>query len=267
MRSKLLLVVAFIAIGIGVAGVFWSQEEPAPQPVKVEEEPVEEEVLVKAYVINGTSVAKGQSVHRSDFKVITLTESQANERGLVEDELFEFANGSVYLNDMKENQLVFFSDIIQPTDSEYVNLVINKKYVPYPIKVSPTSIIGGVINPGSYVDVLALTGAEKRIGELSSNKREKVSLSPILTNVKVLKVEVSQSESPYESEMISRNYLVLELDRKQVAILKVAENVSQIEIHKSVGDYPVTELTADAGDVLPNFKAIKEMRAEKVAIN
>lgn len=61
--------------------------------------------------------------------------------------------------------------------------------------------------------------------------------------------------------------LILELTRKQVATLTVAKRISEIEVHKSIGEYQKADLHADAGDVLSNFKSVVEYRAESVTIN
>ncbi|OLQ86344.1 Flp pilus assembly protein CpaB [Vibrio panuliri] len=265
MRSKIILLVAVIAIAGGLFGVFFSNTEPSVADMP-QEVAAEKAVYYKSFVLAKERVSKGQVIHNSDFKIVKLSESEANAVGLDDDEVFEYAPGSIYMHDMQQGQTVYFRDIVQPSDSEYVNLIIDKNHVPFPIKVSPTSIVGGVINPGSNVDILALTGDGKADNEFGATRKENISISPVLVNVKVLKVEVKQVESPYSNNMLDESYLILELNRKQVAILTIAQTISTIEVHKSVGNYPLTELQANAGDVLPDFKAIKELRANKVAV-
>lgn len=264
MQSRILLVVALIAISVGLFGIFLSQKSESEAPV-AKKEVVEK--FVKIYVIAKANVEKGQVVQKSDFKILKLTEKQANDKGFDKDSLISFEQGSVYRNRMRRDDSVYSDSISQPNDSDYIDLILEENHIPYPIEVSPLSIVGGVINPGSYVDVLALAGVKGSQRDLVKSKREQVSISPILLNIKVLKANLKRGDSVKKSKIEEESFLILELDRQQVAILKVAENISKIEIHKSLGNYPASKLNADAGDVLPDFKAIKELRASKVAIN
>ncbi|WP_434999425.1 Flp pilus assembly protein CpaB [Vibrio scophthalmi] len=264
MRSKILMLIAFVAIAVGVFGLFFSKSEPIPTVKVTEEAP---EIFFKSYVLAKNGVAKGDEVKRSDFKIVKLSEREANNKGFNKNTLFEFEPGSVYKTDLSSGQNVFSTDVIQPSQSNYIEFILAKDHVPYPIEVSPSAIVGGVINIGSYVDILALTGHQNPDPESEKQKKKQVSINPVLTNVKVLKISVENIDTGFGQGEIEQNYLILELDRKQVAVLTIAKNISAIEVHKSIGNYSLTELEANAGDVLPDFKAIKELRAEKIIVN
>ncbi len=95
---------------------------------------------------------------------------------------------------------------------------------------------------------------------------QSVSISPVLIAVKVLKVEQDITPATKNSSEKKNTSLILELTRKQVAKLAIAKNIAQIEVHKSLGVKQAEQLHADAGDVLPDYRAIKEYRAGKVSI-
>ncbi|EGU38677.1 Flp pilus assembly protein CpaB [Vibrio scophthalmi] len=264
MRSKILMLIALVAIAAGIFGLLLSKSEPTPEIKVAEQIP---EIFFKSYVLANGNVTKGGQVNRADFKIVKLSENEANQKGFDQDALFDFEHGSIYRTDLTEGQTVFASDVVQPSQPNYIELTLAKDHVPYPIEVSPSAIVGGVINIGSYVDILALTGHQNPDPESEKQKKKQVSINPVLTNVKVLKISVENIDSGFGQGEIEQNYLILELDRKQVAVLTIAKNISAIEVHKSIGNYSLTELEANAGDVLPDFKAIKELRAEQIVVN
>ncbi|RJX68446.1 Flp pilus assembly protein CpaB [Vibrio sinensis] len=264
MRSKLFIFIAIMAIGAGLFGVFFQNKTLPTIENKITEAP---QVFYKIYRISQPKVTQGQVVKMSDFEIVSLQEVEANKLGINSDALFEYEPGSVYRNDMLQDQTVYPSNLIPPSSPEYIDLIISKNNVPYPVKVSPDSIVGGIISAGTHVDVLALTGVGGFDSELSERKKQTISLTAVLTNIKVLKVEKREIKSGSANKNQLENYLILELDRKQVAVLTIAKKISQIEIHKSIGNYKPSEIQADSGDVLPDFKAIKELRAANIVVN
>ncbi len=264
MRSKIIMAVAIVAIVAGLFGLFFPKQNA--QPVVAESQELAP-VFFKAYVLSPEGVKQGDQVKRSDFKIIKMAEEEANALGYDADMLFDFEAGSVYANNIEQGEHVFIENLVQPSQAKYIDFIIKPDHVPFAIEVSPSSIVGGVISSGSYIDILALTGQDSASNELGNYGREQVSINPVLTHIKVLKVEQPKTELALNSEQIEPSYLILELNRKQVAVLTVAKTISKIEVHKTIGHYPIHQLQADAGDVLPDFKAIKELRAEKIAVN
>ncbi|MFA0412219.1 Flp pilus assembly protein CpaB [Vibrio renipiscarius] len=266
MRSKLFIFIAMMAIGVGVFGLLSPNESTAVvAEVKTVEKPA---VLYKIYRIAKSQVKKGQVVNPSDLEIVTISESEAHSLGFDDDALFDYESGSVYKRDFFKGDIFNLSYIAEPSSPEYIDTVISKNNVPYPVKVSLDSIIGGVISSGDNIDILALTGDFAINSELSPQNKEQISLTPILTNIRVLKVEqdapfISRSGNSEQME----NYLIVELDRKQVALLTIAKKIAQIEVHKSIGNYLPNEIQANSGDVLPDFKAIKELRASEIVVN
>lgn len=264
MRSKIIMAVAIVAIVAGLFGLFFPKQNVQPVAATPEEKAP---VFFKTYVLAQDTVKKGQQVKRTDFSIVKISEEEANSFGFDSDMLFEFESGSVYARDIGQGEHIFVDNLVQPSQDNYIDFIIKPDHVPFAIEVSPSSIVGGVIGNGSYIDILALTGQDSSSNELGNFRREQVSINPVLTHIKVLKVEQPKAELALNNDQIKPSYLILELNRKQVAVLTVAKTISKIEVHKAVGHYSVNELQANAGDVLPDFKAIKELRAEKIAVN
>lgn len=265
MRTKLILGVAFIAIIFGLYGL-------SGNLTRTEEAVSERIEPVKYYSV--WQVKEGASstqvVKVEQLQAVQLSEQEAALKGIAEDMTFEFPVGAIYRADMRPGAILHRSDIVDPNSAEYLDLILADGYVPYPLKVSPDSVVGGVIRPGSIIDILALTTpstvASIEVGSSSIARGKSITISPVLMGIKVLRVNQSEINELSEDEVELETHLILELDRKQVSILSVARQIATLEVHKSLGSYRPAELSADAGDVLPGFKSVIEYRADTVTI-
>lgn len=259
---KLIIPVAAIAIGTGLYGL---SQKAVPQPVT---EVIAPENKIRVWRIK-RDLSPGEEVSRSDFKSELLNENEANEIGVIEDISLDFIRHMVAGYALQPNQIVRQSDFVSPDDDNYINLIIGKGKVPYAIKVSAESIVGGLIRHGTLVDIIALSSATQNLASSDSVAGfESVSISPVLMAVKVIKVQQEKNFMGAERGL-SKNgdvNLIIELSRKQLARLLVAKKIAQLEVYKSVGREQAELLKANSGDVLPTYKAIKEYRASDTDI-
>ncbi len=266
MNPRIIIFIAIIAIGAGVYGLL-GQSKPAPEPV-AKQQVVEEKI--KVYLVS-SEINKGEQIERAKVKIDWLTKSQANAKGIDKDMVLAFDSILLARKDLPAGEILYPEFTIGPNDTNYVDFVTQEGHIPFPIEVEPNSVIGGVIHTNSVVDILALTTKGQNLAtssELSSNTFTGVNLTPILMGIKVIKVDqvVEESNNPNRSPKKHTN-LILQLTPKQVATITVAKKIAQLEIHKSVGDVGKHELSADAGDVLDDYKSIKEFRADSARIN
>jgi len=265
-KKVILLTVAGLAILFGLYGLAGSLSN-APSK---ENQPIEAKETYLTIWRLSKSVAKGQLVERSDFEVVTLLESEANTFGVAKDMSLNFVSGSVFAQDMVVGELAFPESMVSPDQEGYVDLVIGKNRVPYAIKVQPESIVGGVITHGTMIDVLSLllpTDFSIETAETQSTRRRNMFVTPVLTGVRVLQVNKTLIGETRSAPASTEVNLILELTRKQVATITVAKRISELEVHKSIGEYQKSDLHADAGDVLSNFKSVVEYRSSDVTIN
>ncbi|SON49516.1 Flp pilus assembly protein CpaB [Vibrio tapetis] len=263
MRLRILLPVILILTGAALYGASKSYlTQVAPKEV-VEEAPP---VMVEIIVASKSMITKHLLV-QADIKSISVLEESAIKMGYVADEKFEWHDGLLVKAAVAEGQFITRDLFLAPDDSEYIDFIIEKGYVPYPISVSESAIVGGVIRNGTLVDIVALSSVNQNLANDDEvGTFQSVSISPVLMAVKVLKVEQNITPATKNSSEKKDTSLILELTRKQVAKLAIAKNIAQIEVHKSLGVEEAEQLHADAGDVLPDYRAIKEYRAGKVSI-
>lgn len=265
MKKIVLLAVAGTAILFGLYGLAGNlTAKPVDQTTKALEEPT-----INVWRFTGVSEV-GQELERTDVELINLPQSEANRLGVSEDMEFNFEKGAVYVDAVNSGDVAFPEHWITPSQDGYVDAIIAPNRVPYAVKVQPEAIIGGVITHGSKVDVLALslpTQFSIETAETEGNRKRNMFVTPVLTGVKVLQVNKNAVEATRNTPALTEVNLILELSRKQVATLTVAKRISELEVHKSIGQYDQSDLHADAGDILSNFKSVVEFRADTVTVN
>ncbi|MBU2934096.1 Flp pilus assembly protein CpaB [Vibrio cyclitrophicus] len=263
MKKNIILGMAVIAILFGLYGLAGSLSKQEHESTTIKEK---EEVTVQVWTLL-ESVTKGQHVERSQLKLQRIPENEANTKGVVSDIDLDFVTGSVYRQNIIENSVVFPELIINPEQDGYVELVIAPNRVPYAIKTEAESVIGGIVTQGTLVDILSISTPDTLLVETSSNRKNSVSVTPIVMGVKVLQVNKQFIEASRTLPESTEIRLIVELTRNQVAKLTIAKHISSLEVHKSIGEYQKSDLQADAGDVLPGFKSIVEFRANQIVVN
>ncbi|QUM81969.1 Flp pilus assembly protein CpaB [Moritella sp. 5] len=266
MKSKIILSLAIGLIIMGLYGIAGSLSN-AENKAAVTREQVEQADKIKSWWLK-KDVDRGDTVTRSDLEIRYLSESEANQNGIDAEMTINFSSGGVYGQKYPKRTLLFSDMIVLPQDPRYIELVLAPDRVPYFLSVPVGAIVGGAMNNGMHVDIVALTLPQSRMeGSTGVKSARRFGVNPVLLNIKVLNViEQVTVEKGRIDTVPSSVDIVLELTRKQVAKLTVAKRISEIEVHKSVGDYTAGDLKADAGDVLADFKSITEMRADRVVV-
>lgn len=266
MKTKFIVAVATLAIVFGLYGLSGKlQATPKNETVQA----VQQENKIKVWFV-ARDVQSGERVQRSDLQIKIIPESEANQFGISEDIDLKFTKGAVYSRSIASDQVIYLEDIIAPQDAGFIELVLKKNRIPFAINIANSDIIGGMITYGSYVDIVALTSTGNEFpgqsGPSESGKIKSVSVSPVLMGIKVLQVQdtgIDVAKLSYEAHKID---LILELTQKQVAKLTIAKRIAELQVHKSIGHAQASELSADAGDILTGYQAVKEFRANEIII-
>ncbi|MBE3667485.1 Flp pilus assembly protein CpaB [Vibrio navarrensis] len=262
MNSKLLIAVALMVIGIGGYGLLTPSAPIASAPT----EDATPNTPIKQYQVwlAKEPLQKGQLVSRTDLELRRIDEAQALSLGVNQDIELTFVADLRIERDLAAGEVVWPEWLITPEQPAYLDLILTPNHVPFAIQVNPQSVIGGVIRPGTLVDILALSSLKQNLAtDETVRSFETVSLTPVLMGVKVLQVnqQSSHSSSGRNEELTSQANVIVELTRKQVATLTIARHIAQLEIHLSAGNSLASDLSANAGDVLTDYKAIQEFRA------
>lgn len=261
MRPQVVIIALIIMLGGLAVGIFMSHSSGKPAAMAESERkvPVTYDVWVAAHALK-----RGQSVGRNDLTLMTWSESQAKQQGIRQNSTLTFVKGMAANNAIEAGQVVFPDMVTSPDQDGYFSLLIKPGQVPFPLTVSSTSVLAGVIQPGTYVDVLALSSRNQNLANAESVRDFKnMTVSPVLMGVRVLQVQRSSKANVGASDKAN---LILSLTRKQASTALIARKMAELEVQVSSDDTPPWELTADAGDVVSSYRSIKEFRAETTTV-
>ncbi len=250
-----------MVIGLyGISGSFIKDKKPEKKQAPT----------IEVWRLN-KNVLSGEKVDRSELTVEHLAQEKANKLGFNQSVKLNIVPGTVFRKKLSSGTYLYNSYLVKPDDPEYINFIIEKNNVAYPIELESKDIVWGGVTSGSKVDVLAIIGAQKERNDYSqSDGNDKtVYVKPLFEGVKVLRV-IKQSPSKQnnrEDKSSNKITVILELTKKQSVTLMVAQNVSQIKLDKSVGKYTITDLQADSGNIIPHSPGVAEYRADKLKIN
>ncbi|WP_417542976.1 Flp pilus assembly protein CpaB [Methylophaga thalassica] len=263
MNSKLIFLIAAVAIGVGVYGLIQPASAPAPKRAVVEEQP--KEPTFRVYLTK-QSLAKGEPISTSQLEIEHWPQSKANQSGIDQDQVLPTSTTLLARNDIPAQSIIYLTDIVTEQSPDYLDFATAPGKVPFPIQIDSGSVVGGVVRNGTQVDVLALASTQQNLANDSTvGNFRGVSLTPVLMGIKVLKVE-QLTETNKKDVKSTKTTLVLELSSKQVATITIAKHIAQLEVHKSLAGTEAKDLSANAGDVLENYRAIKEFRAGDIIV-
>lgn len=265
MRQNMILLIAFISIAIGLFGISESYFNPKETETEAKIE-VQEESKITVWLMK-EPLKEGEQITLANVYKKQIVESKANEVGIYQDVEIEIKPGDVVRQDFARDDYFTQQSIVNKKSPEYIDLILKQGMVPYPFATNISTVYGGVIDVGDYIDVISLTSLEQNFAD---NERvdsyRSVSVSPLLTAVRILAVEdVGKS--------IDKNNvtLVLELSRSDIAKMVIAKRVSQLEVHKSsiesFGGHNLSVHKADTGDVLPDYFSVTELRGKERIVN
>lgn len=258
MRQRIIFLVAFVSIAIGLFGISESYFTQEIEVTKVEAVPEEKKVsvwLVKEPLKRGEQLTVDKVYKKQIF------ESQARKVGIYQDVNIDIRPGDIVNQNFVKDDLLDQSHIVNSTSPEYIDLILKEGMVPYPFETNIATVYGGVIDAGDYIDVISLTSLEQNFAETERvDSYRSVSVSPLLTAVRILAVE--SLEASVDKKQVT---LVLELSRSDIAKMVIAKRISQLEVHKS--GFGASVHQADTGDILPDFFSVTELRGTKRIIN
>ncbi|WP_260259747.1 Flp pilus assembly protein CpaB [Vibrio intestinalis] len=266
MKLKILVPIALVCIGAGLYGLSSNYFAKNNQNVAIPDTPEQDSALASVYVVK-SPIKRGELISKSSLEVKRVPEEQALKMGIDTAQPLTLPAGGVAIQDMAEGETLSPATMLSPDELGYIDTVLAPNRVPYAIKVNDTDIVGGLITHGTMVDVVALSSEQQNLAnDETVSGYQSVSISPVLIAVKVLKVSKETKEETRDQDAATTVTLILELSQRQVAKLAIAKNITQLEVHKSLGLQEASELQANSGDVLPDYRAIVEFRANEVTV-
>ncbi|MEC8081472.1 MAG: RcpC/CpaB family pilus assembly protein [Pseudomonadota bacterium] len=274
MKSRLLMYLSLIILGIGLIGIYMTKAAK-PVPVEVTAVPVVEETPPPEETIkvwkSKFDISKGQFVNRDGFYIDELPKPQAFELGAAQDITLSFTDGMVIKKAINTGDAVFPEDFSTPSETGYFRFALEEGFMPVPVAVRASAVLGDVIQAGSVVDILALVSPTENLnnGALVRDLSN-VSLTSVVNGVKVLQVYKKEVDKQTSGSVLSTIAptgqdlnmvtLIMQLTKDQAAKVAMARNISQLEVLLSSNKTRRSNITVDSGDLLPEAKPVRELR-------
>ena len=260
MKSKIILVLAVIAISIGLYGMSQTSDIAISTPEVITELDALPETTIVVWVAK-KDIDFGSQLKRVDIKIQRISQTQADRFGIIRDTKFNFNKKLVIKQDIVQGSIITEEMVLTPGQEGYLNLVICDGKVPFNLSVDNDSVLGGAISIGDVVDIASISSSEQNLSnnDIISNVKN-LKMAPLLTQIMVL--DIIQKEKSIRLNSKSTKIvtmLVLEVTNRELAKLVIAQRIAELEVHKSIGAEFAHELHADSSDVInmPESKKIK----------
>ncbi len=263
MKSKLILILAFVTISTGLYGLSGSilgNNEVGNVNVN---QPAEQ-ISYRVWRLK-QPMKKGQELTRSDLKLQVMSEEEAIGFGVFEQERIAF-NKALYLKkDMKALDVVHREDTLKSNDPGYIDLIISPGQIPFNLSIDAKSIVGGSISIGDMVDIATVSSSKQNLsqGDIIDDV-SKVKMAPLITQVRVLDIisNISSQQTRENKEMV---VLIIEINSRELAKLTIAQRIADLEVNKSIGREFSKKLYANSSDIIhtSTVHTVREFRTNR----
>ncbi|MFM2480196.1 Flp pilus assembly protein CpaB [Celerinatantimonas sp. YJH-8] len=259
MNTRIIFVIAFIAIFLGIASLSGVFSPPKPEPVVNVQKPVEPKV---SFWVAKQTILPGQEVLDNEFEQQVMFISQAQKLHVNRDQPIRFETAMVARTRIEAGQVVVASDFSTPDSADYIALITPPGKVAYPIMVNTEDLNVMSVHPNNLMDVMLLSSPGGNVNEQQSslNGLHDLSVSLLFKSVKVLSVNKNKEADKNSSVLVA-------LNQDQVAKLIIARRIGQIYIyHTSIHDPATSKPFRDVmvKDVLPTYSSVRELRGASV---
>ncbi|KIP70335.1 pilus assembly protein CpaB [Vibrio harveyi] len=248
MNSKVILVLAAIAISVGLYGV--TQSQPTA-PVVQTQQPKKEEKKFKVWTLK-RDLKRGEALQRRDLVIEYLTESQAAQQGIDSDIKLDWSKRLIAVEALNQGEWVTKEVLTSPGESDYLSTMAKPGYAPFNITVPGDDVVGGTIAVGDLVDISVISTMDQNLSaDNTVSDIEHLTMTPLIAQVPVLyMISKQRLVSTLTDQKTTDVTLVLQVTNRQLAKLSVAKRIAEITVHKSIGEQFVDQLHANSSDVI-----------------
>ncbi|MFA0566060.1 Flp pilus assembly protein CpaB [Vibrio sp. 10N.222.51.C8] len=261
MRSRLAIIIALIAIGLGVYGLLLNPNDN--QTKNAVTSPKKEDVYVQVWRAK-TDLDRGKPVSSEQVVREQVLLDLALEKGVRSDVELDFSPSTLLNRNITAGRLVMPEFQVAKGNAGYIDLLISDGKEPFPLQVSRENLVAGYIRPGVFVDILAISSPQDNLSvEEATIEYTGVHAKHLLRNAKVLGVEQNEeSDSLIRADTQASQedaiIIILEIDPTDIARLSIAEKTMHLEVYRSYEyEKPVQ---ADVRNVIENYSGVAELR-------
>lgn len=261
MNPKVILILAAIAVSVGLYGVSQAPTESA----SVNVESVAEVKKIRVLLLN-RQVEKGQRLERQALDVMFVSEQTANQSGINADVYLDWSKPQIAINTFEPDSFITEAHVTSPGDHDYIDVVLEPGFTPFNITVPANEVIGGTVKVGDLVDISVISTLEQNLAsEETVSDLEHLTMTPLLAQVPVLQmISKQRSVSTLSIEKTTDVTLVLQVTNRQLAKLALATRIARVTVHKSLGEAFFDQLRADFSDVIQNVDSQRDAKTSVI---
>lgn len=265
MNSKIIFIVAFLAIASGIYGVvdmfFLATDKVVTQTTEPNE--AEKETVYVTFWRAKQPIMKGEHLTVSMLQREQVLLSDALNFGIKQDITLDFEPSTLMNTQVNAGELVFIEQQTRQDQAGYLDLLIIDGMTLYPLTISSKNLISGYIKPGDKIDIMAISSPTTNLSN-STNELETfagVTASLLLTKVRVMSVNDTDVINPQLSSDVNTELtIVIEVKPDDLGKLALAQRTMYLEIVRSQKYHQRPD--ADVSDIVPNYNGVVEFRGK-----
>ncbi len=277
MNNRVIFFISIVVIGVGIAGIVLQERQPSNE-IKKEKNVVSEHTILIAQALR--DLQPYDIISPTDYKVISVSAPKdvTDPRDItsVSDSSIR---GYLVRNNISKDSYLSLSMLEAPSSADFAKHSLRSDEMPYslPISNSDDYLLSSTYTGDKVSIYIRLTEVDKTKknnvglipeGSASADKElKKFVVSRIFKEITVLeskrfKVDENNKQSQYGRENAPIGVIVVRLNQKQLAELRVIEKAGELFIFPDGGDsQAISKIRMD--DVLPQFRSVKELRGGK----
>lgn len=275
MNHRMLFFLSVIVIAVGIIGIVTQKNAVVPHKSSI----VQTENIKKSIVIaEATHSLSPRDILRPEDYMVRTIEVSKDEKDIRDLSSLGTKNLTGYLirNNIPQGSSILPDFIEAPTSKTYVLHSMGPDELPYgyPVSAEDEYLLSSLSTGDSVSLYIRLIEVEKdkeskvglvSEGSNSSDKNmKKYALSRLSGPINILQVSDSKKNNSTNhsfSGSQSVGTIVLRMNRKQLADLRVVEKAGDILLFPATNDQSNVKVRMD--DVLPQFRSVKELRGGK----
>ncbi len=263
MSSKVIFIIAFLAVITGIYGVADTLFNATESTTSEAEMPAQAEESYVTFWRAKTDVRKGETLPAKAVEREQVTLSDALALGFKQDITLSFKPTTLMNTKVNAGELVFPEYQTTKDQPGYLDLLITEGMTLYPLTISSKNLISGYIKPGDNVDIMAISSPKTNLSNTTNQLEEFNGVKATLLLAQIRVMSVGNGDSEAINPQVNNNgngesTIVLEVKPDDLARLALAQRTMYLEIVRS--QHYQRQPEANVSDVVPNYSGVIELR-------
>lgn len=268
MNSKILFLVAFIAVFAGLFGIANNYLASPPTPIAMKQPDTNRPAVTYTVWRAKHELDKGQSISPNDVSRELISEKKAKILGINKDITVDFAATTLLNTTINSGALVMPENQSTPNQAGYLTLITHEGMTLYPLTINSNNLIAHYIQPGDFIDIMAISSPNTNLSNATTQISDfnKVQANLFMKHVRVLSIgnDADNQVNPEvdKTEGIQTT-VVIEVTPDDLAKLSLAQRTMYLEIYRS--QHYLKNPDIQINDIIRGYNGVTELRGSSSA--